>query len=162
METQKSNPEPSSNMLELSEDEKTIIKEVKKKFNDSSEFRFDRVGSKFEKGNAYMVEFTTKELKKDYSWYYAYVDNNGCQLFADGDATITYMQTMLDKKRSFVQRLGDFNILDLVGAIIALSIIAAFVHIVWSSKGAEGAVSKEFLTIVSLILGYYFGRNKTN
>jgi hypothetical protein len=162
METQKSNSVPANNMLEFTDDERIIMKEIQKKFSDASRFRFDRVGSKFEKGNTYMVEFTTTELKKDFSWYYAHVDKNGCQLFADGDAAITYMQNLLDKKRTFLQRLGDFDILDFVGAIIALPIISAFVFIVVSSKGVDGAVSKELLTIVSLILGYYFGRNKTN
>jgi len=146
---------------EFTEDEKTIIKEVQKQFNDAENFRFNRVGNKFEEGNTYMVEFSTKERRKDMSWYYAYVDKTECQLFDEGEEAIVYMQTLLDKRRSFLQRLRDFDFLDIVGALIAFPIIIAFVYIVVLSKGSQDAVSKELLTIVSLILGYYFGRNKT-
>jgi hypothetical protein len=146
---------------EFSEDEKTIIKEVQKKFYDADNFRFNRVGNKFEEGNTYIVEFITKDRSKNMSWYYAYIDKTECLLFDDGDETIVYMQNLLEKRRSFLQRLRDFDFLDIVGALIAFPIIIAFVYIVVLSKGGQNAVSKELLTIVSLILGYYFGRNKT-
>lgn len=160
METKKNTPATAAIPPEMTADEKLIVREVQKKFKDAHDFRFDRVGNKYEEGNTYMVEYLTADLRKELSWHYAYVDPSGCQLFADGDAAITHMQTLLDQKRSFITRLRDFDILDLVGAAIALPIIGSFVYILFVTRGAEDAISKEFLTIVSLILGYYFGRNK--
>jgi hypothetical protein len=148
-------------MMEYSDDEKTIIKEIQKHFNNAKQFRFTRVGNKFDDGNTFMVEFITPELNKSKSWYYAYIDKNGCQLFEEGDDLIVYIQAMLDSRRSLMQRLKDFDFLDIVGALIALPITIAFVYIVVTTRGSPDAISKEFLTIVSLILGYYFGRNKT-
>jgi hypothetical protein len=138
-----------------------IIKEIQRKYKDADDFRFDRVGNKFEEGNTFMVEYSSADIKKEHAWFYAYVDKTGCQLFTDGEAAITHMQTLLDQKRGFLQRVKDFDFLDIIGALIALPITVTFVVIVLRANGAENAVSKEFLTIVSLILGYYFGRNKS-
>lgn len=143
-------------------DEKLIVEAVQKLFKDASDFRFGRVGNQFEDGNTYTVEFTTKDIeKKDYSWFYAYVDASGCQLLKDGEDAIVFMQALLDKRRSFVQRLRDFDLLDIIGAVIAFMIVSAFVYIILVTRDSQNAISKEFLTIVSMVLGYYFGRNKS-
>lgn len=142
--------------------EKLISDEIRKQFPDAHNFRFDRIGTEFIDGNTYMVEFITDDIKnKSNSWFYAYVDSADCRLFNTGDEAVVFMQSILEKRRGFLQRLKDFDLLDIIGALIALPIAFAFVYIVVTTKNdAQNAISKEFLAIVSLILGYYFGRNK--
>jgi hypothetical protein len=142
-------------------DEKKIVDAVKKLYKGASDFRFDRVGNQIADGNTYMVDFKTKELGKAVSWYYAYVDSSGCQLLKDGEEAIVFMQNLLDKRRSFIQRLKEFDLLDIIGAGIAFLILVPFAYTLFITKGTQGSISTEFLTIVSLILGYYFGRNKS-
>lgn len=137
-----------------------IEEEVKYQFKDASDFRFRRVGEDFLEGDTYYLEFKTKELARKDSYYYAYVNAEGCKLFENGEQIIVNMQGQLEKRKNFFQRLKDFDFLDIVGSLIALPIIFAFVYIVIAERGNSASVSKEYLTIVSLILGYYFGRNK--
>jgi len=138
-----------------------IEEEVRYLYKDATDFRFRKVGEDFLEGDTYYLEFRTRELGKDKSFYYAYVNTEGVKLFDNGEQTIVHMQALLEKRKSFIQRLKDFDFLDIIGAFIALPIIFAFIYIVVAEKGNPAAISKEFLTIVSLILGYYFGRNKT-
>jgi len=143
------------------EDEKIIANEIAKRIKEPGDFRFSRVGSQFAEGNIYMVEFTAAEIPKYKSWFYAYVNKDGCKLLEDGEEAIVYMQNMLEGRRTFLQRIREFELLDIVSAFIAFMIIGSFVWITLTSRDAQNAISKEFLTIVSLVLGYYFGRNKT-
>lgn len=146
---------------EYTSEEKLIIQAIHRKYPDASDFRFAQVGSEFADGNTYSAVFTTSEINDDESsWYYAYVDASGAKLLDDGEKAIVFMQALLEKRKSILQRLKDFDFLDIIGACIALPIIFAFVYIVVTAKGTANAVSNEFLAIVSLILGYYFGRNK--
>ena len=138
----------------------SIENEVKLLFKDATDFRYKIIGEQFLEGTTYYLEYKTAELSKDDSYYYAYVDEEGCKLFDNGEQVIIHMQSLLEKRKSFLQRLKDFDLLDIIGAIIALPIIFAFVYIAVAGRGDPNAVSKEYLTIVSLILGYYFGRNK--
>ena len=141
-------------------EEERIIAAIRKQNTKARNFRFKRIGNQFEEGNTYSVEYDAPDVLKDYSWYYVYITDKDCQILENGEDAIVYMQTLLERKRSFVQRLNEFDFLDIIGALIALPIIITFVFITVTSKTPQDAVSKEFLTIVSLILGYYFGRNK--
>jgi hypothetical protein len=146
---------------EFTPQEKLIRDEIRKQFPNADHFRFDRIGTEFIDGNTYMVEFITPEIRNpSNSWFYAYVDSAECRLFNTGDEAVVFMQSLLERRRGFLQRLKDFDLLDIIGALIALPIVFAFVYIVITTRDAQNAISKEFLTIVSLILGYYFGRNK--
>ena len=151
-------PEPKS-----TQQEQTIKEEIMKQVPKAQYFRFEKIGTEYIDGNTYMVEFTyfDKSKNKDVdSWRYAYVDSTGCRLFDSGDEAVVFMQGLLEKRRGFLQRIKDFDLIDIVGALIALPIVFTFVYIVISSKDTQNAISKEFLAIVSIILGYYFGRNK--
>ena len=139
-------------------EEERIIEAIRKLSTRAGNFRFKRIGNKFEEGNTYSVEYDAPDVEKDVSWYYVYITDKDCQLLENGEDAIVYMQTLLERKRSFMQRLNEFEFLDIIGALIALPIILAFVFI--TIKSPQYEVGKEFLTIVSLILGYYFGRNK--
>lgn len=150
-----------SNIQFTVDDEKIIADEILKRIKDSKDFRFSRVGSQFSEGNIYMVEFASEEIPKYKSWFYAYVNQEGCKLLEDGEEAIVYMQNMLEGRRTFLQRIREFDLLDIVSALIAFMIVGSFVWITLTTRDAPNAISKEFLTIVSLVLGYYFGRNKT-
>jgi hypothetical protein len=141
-------------------EEERIIGAIQKQNNRARNFRFKRIGNRFQEGNTYSVEYDAPDVEKYYSWYYVYITDKDCQILENGEDAIVHMQTLLERKRSFMQRLNDFDFLDFIGALIALPIILAFVFVTVTSKNPQDAVSKEFLTIVSLILGYYFGRNK--
>jgi hypothetical protein len=130
-------------------------------FPDAKDFKFKHIGEEFLDGSTYYTEYTTADLEKNVSFYYAFVNRDGkIELLDDGEEVIIHMQNLLERRKSFSQRLRDFDLLDIIGAIIALPLIFAFIYIVIVSRGNAEGVSKEFLTIVSLILGYYFGRNK--
>ncbi len=164
MSESKPAPNPSIQTEQLNNltiDEKTIILAIRQRFPDARTFRFDKIGAEFIEGNTYMVEFESDLIKnKANSWLYSYVDSSGCRLFDTGDEAVIFMQGILEKRRTFWQRIKDFDLVDIVGAIIALPIVFAFVYIVITSKDPQNAISKDFLAIVSIILGYYFGRNK--
>lgn len=145
---------------EYTYDESAMIKEIRNRYRDATNWRFEKIGLEFIDGNTYTVWFTTKDVPDiNNAWFYAYVDKSGCRLFDDGDQTVAFMQGILEQRRNFWQRIKDFDFLDIIGACIALPIIFAFVYIIMTAKGTADAIGNEFLTIVSLILGYYFGRN---
>lgn len=137
-----------------------IEKEVKSLYTDATDFRYERVGEDFLDGDTYYLEFKSKGISKKDSYYYAYINTEGVKLFENGKQTIVHMQSQLEKRKNVIQRLKDFDFLDIIGSLIALPIIFAFIYIVIAERGNATSVSKEYLTIVSLILGYYFGRNK--
>ena len=91
---------------------------------------------------------------------YGDIRDYAVKLFENGKQTIVHMQGQLEKRKNIVQRLKDFDFLDIIGSLIALPIIFSFIYIVIVERGNPASISKEYLTIVSLILGYYFGRNK--
>ena len=148
--------------LNVSEDEakQMIEKEVKSLYPDATDFTFKIVGENFLDGKTYYTGYKTKQLSRNNSFYYAFISSDGCTLLDDGEEVIIHMQNLLEKRKSITQRLKDFDLLDIIGAIIALPLIFAFIYIVITSRGNPDSVSKEFLAIVSIILGYYFGRNK--
>jgi hypothetical protein len=158
-----SEPNPSVPESKSTQQEQMIKEEIIKQVPTAASFRFEKIGTEYIDGNTYMVEFTfvDKNKKKEVdSWRYAYVDSSSCRIFDSGDEAVIFMQGLLEKRRGFLQRIKDFDLIDVVGALIALPIVFTFVYIVITSKDTQNAISKEFLAIVSIILGYYFGRNK--
>ncbi len=137
-----------------------IENEVKSLYKDATDFRYERVGEDFLDGDTYYLEFKARGITPKDSYYYAYINSEGVKLFENGKQTIVHMQAQLEKRKNFFQRLKEFDFLDIVGSLIALPIIFAFIYIVIVERGNAASISKEYLTIVSLILGYYFGRNK--
>lgn len=112
-----------------------IEKEVKSLYKDANEFRYERIGEDFLDGDTYYLEFKSKGISKKDSYYYAYIDAEGVKLFENGKQTIVHMQSQLEKRKSVIQRLKDFDFLDIIGSLIALPIIFTFIYIVIAEKG---------------------------
>jgi hypothetical protein len=126
-----------------------IMEEIKHEYPDASDFTFNVVDGAFANGNVYFVEFKSKELKPSESYYYTFVDRKGCEKLDDRiEDMIRFVRTKMLAHRSFFERLGDFEFLDVVSALIALPIVSAFVYRMCTSPIGTDAVSKEFLDVV--------------
>jgi hypothetical protein len=113
---------------------------------------FELVVEDFLDGSVYYVEFG----KGPDDFCYAFVDERRVRLCDDGVQLVKDLQMLLDKRRTVWQRLKEFSIVDAVGALIALGVTAAFIVLV---AIPSGQVSKEFLSIFGIIVGYYFGKS---
>jgi hypothetical protein len=145
--------------IEITEEQsrEMINKEILKQYPDAKDFRISPIGESLIDGYTYYVAFTTAEENSEDSFFYAFLDKNGCKLLDDGEDVIKHFEVLLDRKKNVLQRLSEFDLLDIVGAFLALMIVGAFTWLI--TTGAK--ISAEFLAIVSLVLGYYFGRSKT-
>jgi hypothetical protein len=65
----------------------------------------------------------------------------------------------LDSRRSFWQRLREFSLVEVMGAVIALCVTALFIYLSIEGINNPDALSKEFTGIFGIIVGYYFGKN---
>ena len=63
----------------------------------------------------------------------------------------------IDKKRTFLQKINDFELNELVASFIAIVLVIVFVSLLLFS-GVDKA--KEILPLFSMVLGYYFGQSK--
>ena len=84
--------------------------------------------------------------------------DNQIKLYDDGVNVIEGLQVILDKRRSFLQRLNEFTLVEMIGAVIAMVVTVAFVYSVVGAK----EISKEITGIFGIIAGYYFGKNIVN
>jgi hypothetical protein len=136
--------------------EELIISKIKKIHPDADRFQIQEVGSPFIGGQAYYIEFHSPTVGADEAFFYAFVANGACSLYEDGLEVIKALEERLERRRSFWQRISDFDFTETVGAIIALMIALTFVIMLVIKVDP----SKEFFALFSLIVGYYFGRNK--
>ena len=91
------------------------------------------------------------------SYFYAYVKDNECNIYEDGIAIIEWWMNAIDKKRTFLQKINDFELNELVASFIAIVLVIVFVSLLLFS-GVDKA--KEILPLFSMVLGYYFGQSK--
>ncbi|HPR87303.1 MAG TPA: hypothetical protein PL181_04710, partial [bacterium] len=58
---------------------------------------------------------------------------------------------------------SEFNFNDFIGAFIAFAVIGSFtvliMHASWNGNLGDQTISKEYLAIVAIVLGFYFGRS---
>lgn len=129
---------------------------VKAAYGNTSTLDTRLVANNFLNGSVYYAEFQVDppDPKAD-TFCYVLVNAAGARIFDDGVAIIRELQTDLDRRRSFFQRLGDFTINDLIGAIIALVVTAGFAAILYQGTLETNA---QLLAVFTLILGYYFGK----
>jgi hypothetical protein len=139
-----------------------VTEAVKREYRDPTEFKVVEIGFDMPEGTTLYAEF--KAAGKD-DFIYALVEPDGsCRLFDDGEAMVRFFQALLDRKRSLWQRFSELNFNDLIGAFIAFVIIGSFavlvIHAGWQGNLSGNTISKEFLAIVSVVLGFYFGRSR--
>jgi hypothetical protein len=144
---------------------------ILKEYQEPTEINVNEIGFDMPEGKAMYASFKVPEdtaegdagaTRDDFC--YALVQPDGtCKLFDDGEQLVRFFQDLLDRKRSLWQRFNELNFNDLIGAFIALAIIGSFtflvIHASWIKAPPEAWISKEFLAIVSVVLGFYFGRN---
>ncbi len=138
-----------------------VEEEVKRTYQHSGEVKIAEIGLEMPEGNTFYAEFNNGESD---DFCYAFVQKNGeCRLFDDGETLVRFFQGLLDKKRSILQRFSEFNFNDFIGAFIAFAVIGSFtiliMHASWNGNLGDQTISKEYLAIVSIVLGFYFGRS---
>jgi hypothetical protein len=125
----------------------------------ANQINITQVVDNFIGGTVYYIEYTSPQINISDSFYYALIDSYGkVRLYDDGIEVIESLQDILDKRRTFIQRLNEFSLVELVGAIIAILITLTFVYLSIRYQ----TVNKEFSGIFGIIAGYYFGKNTTS
>jgi hypothetical protein len=147
--------------------EEAVRIEIPKQYPGAMEIVVSEIGVTTPEGKALYADFkkpnaVNNKMVKDFC--YAMVLANGTvKLMDDGEELVRYFQTILDRKRSLWSRFNELNFNDMIGAFIAFTVVGTFAFLViYAAAGGRPSgdwVSKEFLAIVSVVLGFYFGRN---
>ena len=123
----------------------------------------------FAVGNVYYVDFKSKNIDHDPNdpdseeweddYFYALVYKDRVSLYDDGIEVIRALNTLLQRRKTFWQRFTEFSLVDIVGAVIAMSITLTFVAASLGWLGSASAqVDQHLVSIFTVIVGYYFGR----
>jgi hypothetical protein len=128
---------------------------IKEKYPEAKEILIQSVLEQFLEGSVYYAEFVVDGEESEDCFYYIFIEGNNVELLEDGIETIKHLQLELDKRRNIIQRLNEFSLFDLMGAVIASLVTLAFLFLVLKD-GAN--ISKEMLAIFSIVIGYYFGK----
>ncbi len=141
--------------------EKTISEEINKSYPMASSIKISKIGLEMPEGRTFYAEFKTGE-EDDFCYIFVQKDGES-KLLDDGESLVSFFQGLLDKKRSILQRFSEFNFNDFIGAFIAFAVIGSFtvliMHASWNGSLGDQTISKEYLAIVSIVLGFYFGRS---
>jgi len=141
--------------------DKSISEEISKAYPKASNIKINKIGLEMPEGRTYYAEFTAGE-EEDFSYIFVQKDGD-CRLLDDGESLVSFFQGLLDKKRSILQRFSEFNFNDFIGAFIAFAVIGSFtvliMHASWNGNLGDQTISKEYLAIVAIVLGFYFGRS---
>jgi hypothetical protein len=143
----------------MSDDRCKIIEAaIKLRDPSATDITFQLVVDRFLEGSVYYSEFKSQNIKPDETFFYSLVQkDNRVRLYDDGVDVIEGLQEILDKRRSFLQRLNEFSLVEMIGAVIAVLVTATFIYSV-----VMGQLSQELTGIFGIISGYYFGKNVTN
>ena len=139
-------------------DEEKIKKEIEKRIQDSdpnaNSFTFELASEDILGNYVYYVEWASQGKESDETLSYVLVNKDGkISVFDDGIDILRDIQEKLERKRNIIQRITEFSLVELVGAIIAMLITFLFVY-----KGFTGEIEQELVGIFGIILGYYFGK----
>jgi hypothetical protein len=148
--------------LTKSELENIVIEEIKKGYVDVEDIKVVEIGFEMPEGKALYAGFKDKDGPGNFCYALVSPDHQ-CKIFNDGEELVRFFQNLLDRKRSLWQRFSEINFNDMIGAFIALAIVGSFAVLVvragWIGTLSENSISKEFIAIVSMVLGFYFGRS---
>ena len=152
--------------------ETAVADAILKEYPGSRDIVPSEIGIKMAEGMSMYAEFNRPadnpadaskgKMQADFCYVVIFPDGN-TKLLDDGEDLVLYFQTLLDRKRTIWQRFSELNFNDLIGAFIAFAIVGGFtflvIHAALNNIPPEDWISKEFLAIVALVLGFYFGRN---
>lgn len=152
--------------------EEAVKAEIPKQYPNATNILVSEIGVTTPEGKAMYATFKKPvdnpeaakagKMKNDFSYAMVFADGS-VKLMDDGEELVRYFQTILDRKRSLWSRFSELNFNDMIGAFIAFAVVGTFVFlIIYAAAGGKPSgdwISKEFLAIVSVVLGFYFGRN---
>jgi hypothetical protein len=104
-------------------------------------------------GSVYYAEFVSKDDGEDF--VYVYVHKSQIEVYEDGIQLVQRLLERLMHRRSILQRMQDFTMTELVCALITVSLVVGVIV----SACATGDPNKELVGLLSLVIGYYFGRH---
>jgi hypothetical protein len=137
-----------------------IRNEIKNEDPTAEDFHFVKVVSNFIESDVLYVSWKSEKMGQDESFYYVLSDKNGeLTFYDDGIVAIEKMKDMLDRRRTFFQRLQEFSLFEVMAAVIAIAVTLVFIILSLVSIQNPNALSKEFTGIFGIIVGYYFGKN---
>lgn len=152
--------------------EKSVLDAVVKGFPGATDIVLADIGINMAEGVSMYAEFKrladdpadAKKGRMEEDFCYVIVFPNGdTKLLNNGEELVLYFQALLDRKRTVWQRFSELNFNDMIGAFIAFAVIGGFTFLIIRASlnniPSEDWISKEFLAIVSMVLGFYFGRN---
>jgi hypothetical protein len=111
-------------------------------------------------GTVYYAEFESKDEDGEWNddFFYALVSRDRITLYDDGIEVIRGLNTLLQRRKTFWQRFTEFSLVDIVGAVIAMSITVTFIAATLSAYYGGGKLDDHLVSIFTVIVGYYFGR----
>jgi hypothetical protein len=128
--------------------------EIARRYPSATDIVVMEVVSQFLDGDVYYADF---KVGGQEDFCYVFVSDNTVRIFDDGESVLNEFKSQLDARLAFFQRLGEFTLAEIIGAFIALGTTAVFVGL----SLADIKLNQGFLSIFSVITGYYFGRNVT-
>jgi len=132
-----------------------IMALVRARFPEADNFT-EQVSLTLPEGTIYYVEFDHGE-NDERDFYYALTGASGVTLLEDALDGLVKVQNLIERRKSFWQRITEGSLSDLVASIIALTVTLGFlVH-----TAVRGTPDQSLLALFSLVLGYYFGKKTT-
>lgn len=116
----------------------------------------DQVSLTLPEGTIHYVEFDHGE-GDERDFYYFLTSPSGVTLLEDALDALVKVQNLIERRKSFWQRITEGSLSDLVASLIALTVTFGFVL----HTAVKGTPDQSLLAIFTLVLGYYFGK-KTN
>jgi hypothetical protein len=113
---------------------------------------------RFVLGPVYYVEWEDKQADDQDCFCYALVHKE-VEIYDDGVQLVQRMKQILDERKTLFQHIGEFTFNELIGALIAVVLTVVFCVTLRDTTPPPN-VNKEFLGLVMLIAGYYFGKGK--
>jgi len=142
---------------EFLRDRSLIENRIKMTYPDAEGFTYEPGISNSIVGNAYYIEFESKELEPNEAYYFCLVDKNKVEAFDSEEDLLHHALVLMDRRRNAWQKFGDVTISDVLALLVA--IVLSAVLLVETAKLTElKDFSKEIIALFGIIVGYLFGR----
>jgi hypothetical protein len=146
--------------LGMPEVKEAIEAAIKAEDSSANDIYLSKVVSDFVESDVYYASWKSTKLPENESFFYVLVTKDGnLRTYDDGVLAIEKLKDILDSRRSFWQRLREFSLVEVMGAVIALCVTSLFIYLSIEGINNPDALSKEFTGIFGIIVGYYFGKN---